>query len=262
MSDKKSDNSDNKVVGRILPKARPLMPEEDAKDEAIIRKFNPGAAKPLVDEEDPDILAARQAIADAEAKLQETIRKKAVLSLVQQAQDLDPDNVEELCEQERWKVGSLTELSKRHFGFIPEKFEALANSHPEGSDEYNKYMEARDEARAIYKSQIMSDLRRATAPLEQKSGRERRAGYEQLSTRLWHYYKADKLEGDPVYKYQGARILWAAEAGLRHLFEKNDKTNGQPFTPGVSKWTIKAIPNEAMDENDNDNNAPPAPEPQ
>lgn len=258
-----SKDNNNKVVGRILPKARPLMPDEEAKDEAIIRQYNPGAAKPLVDEDDPDIIAAKQAIAEAEAKLKETIRNKAALSLVEQGKDLDPDNVAELCEQERWKQGSLTDLSRRHFGFVPEKFEAIANSHPEGSDERKRFMDARDEARKIYKQQIMSDLRRATAPLEQKSGRERRAGYEQLSTRLWHYYKADKLEGDPVYKYQGARILWAAEAGLRHLFEKNsDNNGGQPSTPGVTKFTIKPILNDEMEEPDaGQDNAPPAPSP-
>ncbi|MFP4314232.1 MAG: hypothetical protein ACLFR0_07890 [Alphaproteobacteria bacterium] len=258
-----SDN--NKIAGRILPKARPLMPDEDGQDEAIIRQYNPGSAKPLTDETDPDIIAARQAIIEAEEKLKETLRNKAALSLIAQAQDLDPDNVAELCEQERWKAGSLTDLSRRHFGFVPEKFEALANEYEEGSDEYERFMAARDEARAIYKKQIMADVRRATAKLDQKSSPiDRRAGYERLSTRLWHYYKADKLEGDPVYKFQGARILWAAEAGLRHQFEHGSKheISDQPQTPGVTKMTIKPVLNDDMRGNDDGANTqdPPAPE--
>jgi hypothetical protein len=219
--------SDDKIAKRrILPKPRPLMPDEDRADQAIMRRFNPASAMPMIDENDPEVLEAQRQAREAEERLRALITKKTILKLQEAGQALDPDKVEELCKKERWKAGELTDLSKEYFGFVPEKFEMLAKSHPEDSPEHQKYMEACMQARKIYWDQIKADVRKATAPLNKPdiTPIKRRAGHEDISTQLWHFYKRAGLENDPIYKYQGARILWAAEAGIRESFEKGGKT--------------------------------------
>lgn len=166
MSEENTDNKlenveDNKVAKRkILPKARPVLPEVDKTDEQIIRAHNPGAALPKPDEDDPEILAAQAELRAAEEKLAKVTQDKTILKAVEQGEHLDPDRVEELCEAEPWKKGTLTELTKNHFGFVPEKFEMLAQLHPEGSEEHVKYMDARDRAREIYWNQVRQDVRK------------------------------------------------------------------------------------------------------
>lgn len=241
--------NDNKIAKRrILPKARPLMPEADKQEEEITRRFNPGAALPKPDEDDPDILEARHALHIAEEKLKSVVTQKTVLKLQKSGHNYDPSQVEALCTAEPWKAGELTDLSKDAFGFVPEKFEMLAQTHSLESAEYKELMEARDKAREIYRNQIMQDVAKATRHLD-KPGMDpvqRRLGYEDIATKIWHFYKRANLEGDPIYKFQGARLLWSVEAGLRRCFEQNGATpngGGQ----GYQKWAIKPFIPEEQD---------------
>lgn len=227
------DGDDSKVAKRkILPKARPVLPEVEESDEQIIRAHNPGAAPPRPDEDDPEILAAQAEVRAAEEKLAKVTQDKIILKAVARGEHLDPERVEELCETEPWKKGKLTELAKHHFGFVPEKFEMMAKLHPEGSDEHTKYMEARDQARKIYWNQIRHDVRQTAGPLNQIADQQqRRSEYEAVNTKLWRFSNA--LKKDPLYQNQAARVFWAAEFGMRHHFEKgatSPGSNGQGYT--------------------------------
>lgn len=250
MSDNNTDNTsenseDNKVAKRkILPKAKPVLPEVDESDEQIIRTHNPGAALPKPDEDDPDILAAQAELRAAEEKLAKVTQDKIILKAVEKGEHLDPDRVEELCEAEPWKKGKLTELSKNLFGFVPEKFEMMAELHPEGSEDHIKYMEARDKAREIYWSQVREDVRRTAGPLNEIGNpQQRRTEYEAVNLSLWRCSNA--LKKDPLYQNQSARVFWAAEFGMRHHFEKgaaNYRANGYTrFKASVSEPDNKSF---------------------
>lgn len=240
MSDNNTDNTsenseDNKVAKRkILPKAQPVLPEVDESDEQIIRTHNPGAALPKPDEDDPDILAAQAELRAAEEKLAKITQDKIILKAVEKGEHLDPDRVEELCEAEPWKKGKLTELAKSHFGFVPEKFEMMAELHPEGSEDHTKYMEARDKAREIYWNQVREDVRRTAGPLNQIGDPlKRRTEYEAVNMKLWRFSNA--LKKDPLYQNQSARVFWAAEFGMRHHFEKG-ATNTTHSANGYTRF--------------------------
>lgn len=254
-------------VRRILPKPRLLAPDEDRVDESIIRQYNPAAALPKIDEDDPDILAARAAVREAERLLEMTVTSKKIALLRSAGQGLDPDRVEDLCEAERWKSGGLTDLSKERFGFIPEKFELLAQAYPEGTEDHARFIAARDKAREIYMHQIMADVIKATARYDQPSidPVTRRSSYEDVASRLWQFYKRARLEGDPVYGNQGGRIMWAADQALRHRFYRQ-ADESHSAGAGYQKWKIKAILPDEMESPKRDDApaaaAAPAPTPE
>ena len=233
------NETDNKIAKRkILPQARPVLPEVEKREEQIIRAHN-NSPFPKLDEDDPDILAAKAELRMAEEKLAKVKQDKIILKAVAQGDHLDPDRIEELCSAEPWKKGSLTELSKNHFGFVPEKFEMLAKLHPDGSENHMKYMEARDKARLIYWDQLRNDVRIAAAPLNRISNpQDRRAAFEAVNTKLWHTSNA--LKKDPLYQNQAARVFWAAEAGMRHHFEKNSAPSSAKGGDGYSRFKITA----------------------
>lgn len=218
---------DNKVAKRkILPQPSPVLPDAEQDDEHIIRTHGTGAGLMRPDEDDPDILAARAELRAAEERLAKVTHDKTILKAVEKDEHLDPERVEELCAAEPWKKGTLTELTKSFFGFVPEKFEMMAGLHPEGSEQHQIYMEARDKARKIYSDQLDEDVRRAAAPLNRIANQmQRRAEFEAVNAKLWRY--SNFLKKDPLYQYQAARVFWAAEAGMRHHYEKGLDTAKQ-----------------------------------
>jgi hypothetical protein len=192
-----------------------LIPNEDKTDRAILRRHNPSAL-PKNDfdvKDDPEVLKAQRLVEEAQKELERVKRRQILKQLVEGARDLDPSKVEEHCAQEPWKIGNLLDLSRRNFGFVPEKFEIKALEYPEGSKEHSEYMRARDVARRIYWLQLKKDLYQMSSVVTYRAGPDaldQRAGLEKISEELWHFYKREKFEGNPVWKYQGARVLWAA----------------------------------------------------
>jgi len=199
--------------GRSKPSE--LMPEEDQTDTAILKRHNPSAL-PKVDldvSDDPEVLRAQRLVEEAQKELERVTRRQLLKQLVEGSHDLDPSKVNEYCEQEPWKLGNLLDLERSYFGFVPEKFEIKALEYPDGSQEREDFMRARDIARRIYWIQLKKDLFRMSSAVVGRAGtdaRGQRAGLEKISEELWHFYKREKFEGNPVWKYQGARVLWAA----------------------------------------------------
>ncbi len=244
---------------RVLLKPTPLMPDEESIERNIIEQHNLDPMALLVDG-DEDVRAAESEFEAARRKLEETKLRKAMMRLA--SADLDPDNVEELCEKEPWYKGKLTLLSISSFGFVPEKFEAAAKMKPEGSPERIRLIEARDRARVIYWDQIKADLRRITGPIEARrsnDARATRAAYEDQSMALWQFYKRANLENSPLYKNQGGRVMWLALAiGEAFMKAHQGGSSGPALArgPGYQQMRIPAILPPEMDD------APPlAPEP-
>lgn len=205
-----SKDPKSKVVGRILPKARPLIPDEDAQDQAILEAYNPDSVRQLIDENDPEITDIDAQIAALQEKRTNVVQLRMKRSLADLGVEMDPDKVVEYCEVEPWKAGALTQLSKSLFGFVPEKFEAAAEMHEEGSPEHKRFMTARDEARLIYDEQLKRDSWRVFSSKKNKSSsrRDHRAELETTASLMHSFYKRE-LERQEAYKYQAARFLKA-----------------------------------------------------
>lgn len=230
-------SQDDNVVAsrRILPVARPLMPGDERREEALIQQFNPRGLIHSIDADDPDVQAAQAALEQAQATLNSTIRRKGMIRLVQQGDALDPDKVTELCEKEPWKTGPLTQLNKGLMGFVPEKFEALAQSHPEGSPEYLRFMTARDEAREIYWTQLKTALRQTCTRFDSDPTiKNKRLAYEPLSTALWSFAKT--LEPQALWDQQRGRIMWVAlNLGEAYM---NKYGKDRTSRAGYQQWSL------------------------
>lgn len=229
---------DNTIVAikKPLPKATPLMPGEEGQDEALVQAFNPLGLTPTIDMDDPDVRAALSAYDAAQAKLQQTIKRKAMLRLVQAGDSLDPERVEELCAAEPWKKGPVSQLNKGLMGFVPEKFEARALSFPEGSDEYRALMVARDKAAQIYWDQMKAELRKTCAKFDNDPTlKNKRLGYEPLSASLWSFAKT--LEPMELWDQQRGRVMWMAlNLGEEYMNKYGrDRASG----PGYQQWSLR-----------------------
>lgn len=238
MSENKSDNVvvlPHALPRKTAPKAQPLMPGEEERDDRLVESFNKGGLVPSVDMDDPDVKAAQSAYEAAQAKLQQTIRRKAMLKMVSETDSLDPARVQELCAAEPWNKGGLDQLNKALMGFVPEKFEARAETFPAGSDDYKLYRKAAEEAAGIYWQQLKTELRKTCAKFDNDaSAASKRALYEPLSSRLWNF--AQSLRDNPLYTQQYGRVMWMAMNLGEEYMNKygKDKAGG----PGYQQWRI------------------------
>lgn len=231
MSDKKGV-----IAGKILPKARPLMPGEEERDAALVQTFNTNGLSPYIDPEDPDVKAAQNDYEAAQKKLRHTIQRKAMLKLVQDTGALDPDKVEELCANEPWKKGSLEQINKGLLGFVPEKFAAAAQMHPEGSPEHLRLNEAAERAANIYWDQMKVALRQTCAKFDNDPAiTKKRTAYEPLSASLGGFAKS--LEGQPLFDEQRGRIMWMALNLGEEYMNKYGSKGGSG--PGYQQWSLK-----------------------
>lgn len=224
-------NDDTTIVTfkKPLPRAQPLMPGEEAQDEALVQNFNKGGLVPTIDMDDPDIQAAQ-------AHLQATIKRKTFLKLVTGDTSLDPAKVDELCAAEPWKKGTIEQVNKGLMGFVPEKFEARAKEFPEGSEEYTLFMEASQKAARIYWDQLKVDLRKTCAKFDNDASiKNKRLAYEPLSSSLWTF--AQTLQDNPVWTQQYGRIMWMAlNLGEEYM---NKYGRDKAFGKGYQQWSLK-----------------------
>ncbi|MCD8526450.1 MAG: hypothetical protein LRY76_08980 [Alphaproteobacteria bacterium] len=236
MSDHNDDTSNVIKFKKALPKPVPLIPDEEERDENLVKAFNPQGLRPSIDMDDPDVQAAQSEFEAAQKKLQQTIKRKALLKVVNQADSLDPDKVEELCRAEPWKQGPITNIGKNAMGWVPEKFEARAQQYREGSEEYNIFMAARDKAAQIYWDQMKVELKITCAKFEKDPTiKNKRLAYEPLSAALWNFAKT--LEPSELWDQQRGRIMWMALNVGEEYMKKHgrEKASG----PGYQQWAIK-----------------------
>ena len=247
MSDHDAEK-DRKVVQfkprRQLLRPTPLLPESADPFEQRLnsppeapRRATQNNIHERLREESPDVTAARKALEEAQANLEKITIREAHLKLAEGLSELDIHNVEQLCEDEPWKKGRLAEIATSNFGFVPEKFEAMANQHPEGSEAHQKFMEACMKAREIYWDQIKRDVKRTFHSVAKTStgAVQTRAHCEQINEALRAGYK--KFEGNKIYGHQYGRLLWAAEALGRTCMENggNSRRDGyQKFRLSLS----------------------------
>jgi hypothetical protein len=225
-----------------LLKPTPLMPDENEIDNAIAEQYGKrtdfsGGVPDVSD--DPDVRAAKEAAEKAQIELDRVKARKTMMRMVMDGAALDPDNVEELCKQEPWKKGDLTELSIAAFGFVPQKFEYLAKQHEEGSPEYERFIGARDEAYKLYDDQIKSAARQTVAGLRRTNDTAVgvRAAAETINARLNAFRKSAKLEGDPLLSYQSGMLMRAMI--LVGFNVQGQKPSGLASGKGYQQWRTK-----------------------
>lgn len=110
-----------------------------------------------------------------------------------------PDKVEQLCEEQRWSESGVEAVSMSSFGNVPEYFEEIAQTFPEGSDSRERYMDAAKEAKEIYRQQILSDIRRFS------SGKGR-AEHENAAVRM----RTISEQYKNINKAVSARAIWSS----------------------------------------------------
>ncbi|MCD8493879.1 MAG: hypothetical protein LRY39_00310 [Alphaproteobacteria bacterium] len=248
---------------KTLPKAEPLLPEEDESDVSLVRTFNPQGLTDTIDlGDDPDVQAARSAYEAAQAQLQKTMQRKAMLKLAdgQQGVALLPENVEELCRQEPWKTGGSKDFSKSLLGFVPEKLAAAASRYPDGSEEHKRFTEASERAEQIYWDQMKVDLNHLCGKFHDNfSVSNKRALLEPLTANLYHMSRA--MIGNPVWDGPGGRIAWMAH-NLAPQYRKLYGNDGSGQRSGYNQYSLKANGNGAWDiETVEERSAAPAPAP-
>lgn len=237
-----AQEQDSKVAARrikpSLPVAKPVLPEEDETDGVIQERFGQqekAAGRFIPDvSDDPDVREAKEAAEKAQAELERVEMRKKMMRMVMDSADLDPENVEQICEAEPWKEGDLMNLSVRHFGFVPQKFEYLADQHAEGSPEHERYIDARDEAYKIYHNQIRSAARTTVAKLRDTYNTETsvRAAAESINARINSFRHRASLEEDPMTQYQSAALMCLMNLIGHHVMQNGSSsrlTSGEGY---------------------------------
>lgn len=240
-----TDDSGVLAGKKILPKPKELMPGVEAREEALVQSFNPQGLSPHIDADDPDVQAAQSEYEQAQAKLKATVQRKSMLKLAQSGDTLDPGNVAAICEKEPWKSGHPKTLQKSLLGFVPEKFEAAALRHPEGSEERTRLMAAHEQAKEIYMNQMKGAVRHIWAEFEQdRSVQNKRALSEPVSMRYGEF--ARSLQENPVYEQPYGRVMWVCLQIGQTYMRKYKNNSGLAKGDGYQQYVLK--PSEEPDD--------------
>lgn len=211
------------VDRRFLPKPQPLIPKEDAQDEAILERYNIAAQEnqDLYDKDDPELAEIDAQIAALQEKKGNVIQLRIDNTLRQRAAGMEPEKVIEYCREEPWKKGGLSQLSKALFGFVPEKFELLASQYEEGSEEHTKYMDACIKAREIYDAQLKAATwdKFSAARVRSSTRQALRGKLEILSKKIDTF--ARTMEGDSQYSNQYGRVRKAGQLLGYYFMDQN-----------------------------------------
>lgn len=229
------------------PKPQPLLPDgidpfeelhtsdEVASLTGVLDPFQKNEAKPASD------LPTMADIDKVRKQFDDAIARAAHLKLASNISVLDVTRVAEMCKNEPWKKGRLSEVATSNFGFIPEKFEAAANQHPEGSPEHTQFMAACMEARTIYWDQIKLDVKKTFDSFNKpgRSPRDVRIDCEGVNEILRSGYK--RFEENPVFKHQYGRLLWAALA-LGEAFSNAHQSGQAGMGAGYQQYKLVLDP--------------------
>lgn len=131
-------------------------------------------------------------------------------------QDYKPANVKQLCEENRWAANGVSTSSVGSFGNVPERFQKIADSLPDGTRARERYENAAQEARDIYRQQILSDIR-------QFSKGKGRADLESVANRLRHL--SDQFDQGHNKNIAG-RVMWCSYM-IGDWYMKNNPSKGE-----------------------------------
>lgn len=129
--------------------------------------------------------------------------------------DYKPENVKQLCEENRWAKNGILTSSVGSFNNVPERFEEIAASMPAGSAERARYETAGKEADEIYRQQILSDIRKF-------SNGKGRAELESAANRMRHL-SGQYEKSNPA---TAGRMMWCSYM-IGDWYMQNNPSRGE-----------------------------------